>query len=494
MSAQSLPSEVTEALERGDYFEARTALAPLAANENAQAQYQYGILLLRGQGGPLAFEDGIVMLESAAAQDHTLAALLLARLYLTGSAAGAPHDPERAAEFLAIAAAQNNGEAQYYLGLLYQSGSGVAKDPARAFSLFQRAAETGDREAQYELSKAYANGQGTDIDKTEALRWLRVAADSGQAEAQFFLANALNTGRGVARDQAEAQKWYRRAAENGIPLAQRILGGQYLTGDDITAANPKEALRWLGLAAEAGDPGAMHNLAMAYGGEYGIARDDAKALLWYGRASEAGLARSTYALAHYYEQGRGVPANMEQAALTYRKALEQGEDRAGLRLGYLTGQGLLDPYMPPHFGVDWALAAARTGDADARSWLQRHADNGLRTAQTAFALLLLDDAGQAADAAPYLEQAAMAGDVTAQFEVGTLYTTGLGVTLDYVQAHKWLNIAAASGHEKARERRDVLGDLMTGEQIAAAQTAARVFFETASERLPEGVAGNRRAQ
>jgi len=491
-NAPTLPGEITDALGRGDFATARAALAIIAEqNGNAQAQYRYGALLLQGQGGPMEQAQGIAMLEKAAAQDHAAASLLLARIYLTGNAAGTARNPERAAALLLAAANQGHGEAQYYLGLLYQKGSGVVKDPKQAFTLFKRAAENGDQAAQYELSKAYANGRGTDADDVKALHWLRAAANSGHGDAQFFLANALNSGQGAPLERDEALGWYRRSAENGMPIAQRILGSKYLTGDDTTAPDPNEALRWLTLAADAGDPGAMHNLAVAYGGAHNIARDDAKALKWYAAGSEAGLARSTYALAQYYERGRGLPADIKQAALLYREALEQGDDRAALRLGYLTGQGLLDAYMPPHFGVDWTVVAAREGDEDAKNWLRKHADAGLRAAEAAFARLLLDDPAQAAEALPYLERAAEAGEVSAQFELGMLYMTGLGVTLDYVQAHSWLNIAATSGHAKAAETREVLGNLMTPDQISAAQTTARVFFETASQRRTEGVAASR---
>jgi len=487
-TAQTLPSEIRDALGRGDFATARAALAPIAEeDENALAQFHYGTLLFQGQGGPMAQAQGIDMLEKAAAQGHAAASLLLARVYLTGNTAGAARNPERAAALLLAAAEQGNGEAQYYLGLLYQNGSGVEKDLEQAFTLFKSAAENGNQASQYELSKAYANGRGTDVDGEKALHWLRAAANSGLGDAQFFLAGALDSGQGAPLDRAEALGWYRRAAENGVPIAQRILGSKYLAGDDTTAPDPNEALRWLTLAAQAGDPGAMHNLAVAYGGDHNIARNDAKALKWYAAGSETGLARSTYALAQYYELGRGLPVDIKQAALLYREAFEQGDKRAALRLGYLTGQGALDAYMPPHFGVDWTAAAAREGDEDAKNWLRKQADEGLRAAETAFALLLLDDPAQAADAVPYLERAAEAGEVSAQFELGMLYMTGLGVSLDYVQAHTWLNIAATSGHAKAAETREVLGNLMTPDQISAAQTTARLFFDTSSQRRTEDV-------
>ena len=44
---------------------------------------------------------------------------------------------------------------------------------------------------------------------------------------------------------------------------------------------------------------------------------------------------------------------------------------------------------------------------------------------------------------------------------------------DYVSAHMWLNLAAAGGHDNAREARDSVAELMTRAQIAEAQRRAR---------------------
>ncbi|MCF6430538.1 hypothetical protein L1069_06500 [Leisingera sp. MMG025] len=64
--------------------------------------------------------------------------------------------------------------------------------------------------------------------------------------------------------------------------------------------------------------------------------------------------------------------------------------------------------------------------------------------------------------------------------MGLLYTKGLGRDQDYVQAYKWLNIAAASGSAGALKTRAVVADLMTAEQVAEAQAAARAFLAAAT--------------
>ena len=54
-----------------------------------------------------------------------------------------------------------------------------------------------------------------------------------------------------------------------------------------------------------------------------------------------------------------------------------------------------------------------------------------------------------------------------------MYDNGRGVPQDYVTAHMWLNLAAATGHEDARKAREIVAASMTREQIAEAQARAR---------------------
>ena len=80
---------------------------------------------------------------------------------------------------------------------------------------------------------------------------------------------------------------------------------------------------------------------------------------------------------------------------------------------------------------------------------------------------------------------ANAGDVSAQLLLGLAYEFGLGVPQDYVEAHKWFNIAASladeDGDEEGRktfaENRDGVAEDMTPQQIADAQKLAREWFE-----------------
>ncbi|WP_299146605.1 hypothetical protein [uncultured Tateyamaria sp.] len=487
-----LPDTVVAALEARDFTTARAALMPLAEDaDNLTAQFRLAALLLQGQGGPRDTDGAVAMLRAAAEAGYAPAGLLLGRIHLTGGSTGVDRDPAQAAAILDPFATNGNAEAQYYMALLLAHGEGVAQDTDRALMLLRGAADQDHTEAQYELSKVLSRGPDAQDSAQEALKWLTAAASNGHVEGQYFLALAFDMGNGVQMDKPAALDWYRRAAEGGLPIAQRTLGTKYLTGQDDTDPNPDEALRWLTAAAEAGDPGGMMNLAMAYGGTGGVPQNDAAALQWLQKASDSGLARATFVLAHYAETGRGMAADVREAALLYRKANEQGHADAGTRLGQLVGQGLLDTHMPPHMAVSWARLAAENGDDGARNWLMKRADDALRPAQAAYGHLLLHLDKDAATALPYLTAAAQTGHVASQFEIGTLYATGNGVDLNYEQAHAWFNIAATSGHAAATTQRDALGNLMTPDQISAAQDITRTFFATASDRLPANVAKQR---
>ena len=75
---------------------------------------------------------------------------------------------------------------------------------------------------------------------------------------------------------------------------------------------------------------------------------------------------------------------------------------------------------------------------------------------------------------------------------GRLYVQGLGVIQDYVEAHKWLNLAASRGEIAALHERDALTGKMTPQQIAAAQERAAAWRPDAIEAAGSADAGDAR--
>ena len=91
------------------------------------------------------------------------------------------------------------------------------------------------------------------------------------------------------------------------------------------------------------------------------------------------------------------------------------------------------------------------------------------------------DAGRLDEALTQWHAVADTGDRRAMLALGRLYVQGLGVLQDYVEAHKWLNLAASRGEAAALREREALAAKMTPEQIATAQERAVAWRPGASE-------------
>ncbi|HEY7228832.1 MAG TPA: hypothetical protein VH558_00520 [Pseudolabrys sp.] len=63
------------------------------------------------------------------------------------------------------------------------------------------------------------------------------------------------------------------------------------------------------------------------------------------------------------------------------------------------------------------------------------------------------------------------------FGLGMVFSSGAGVPVDLVQAHKWFNIAAMRGHKDAAQLRREIADQMSDSEIGCAQRAARDWLK-----------------
>jgi len=93
---------------------------------------------------------------------------------------------------------------------------GLPQAPADLSRLLQKAG-SGDREAQFRLGLAYDTGIGVKRDYGQAADWYRKAANSGNPGAQNNLAGLYSRGLGVPQSDVEAFRWYMRAPQSAIP-------------------------------------------------------------------------------------------------------------------------------------------------------------------------------------------------------------------------------------------------------------------------------------
>jgi hypothetical protein len=75
------------------------------------------------------------------------------------------------------------------------------------------------------------------------------------------------------------------------------------------------------------------------------------------------------------------------------------------------------------------------------------------------------------------------GDPDALYELGMVFSTGTNnVEVDLIEAHKWFNLAALNGSERAQECRAEIAEEMSAREIAEAQRQARAWLSTTSRR------------
>ena len=89
--------------------------------------------------------------------------------------------------------------------------------------------------------------------------------------------------------------------------------------------------------------------------------------------------------------------------------------------------------------------------------------------------------GHSLKAAAFLMESRIAdaaeGDVEALYALGVAYSAGSdGADVDYIEAHKWFNLAALNGNHSAQESRAELSCQMSAREIAEAQRQARAWL------------------
>jgi TPR repeat protein len=147
-----------------------------------------------------------------------------------------PANANEADTLKAMVALANKGdaEAQYHVGMMHNNGIGTQKDPKQAFEWFQKSAASNDPLGAYKLGCYYA-GQFAGVvtpDTNEALKYKLVSAKAGYALAQ-----------------------------NDVAILYDKQG------------NSEEALKWLKMAGDQGDPTALFGLSMSYSAGKGTPKD-----------------------------------------------------------------------------------------------------------------------------------------------------------------------------------------------------------------------------
>jgi len=158
---------------------------------------------------------------------------------------------------------------------------------------------------------------------TDVAEPVAVAAPEPQVDAlSTAFVSAL---KGVAQKEPGALARLKAIADAGHVPAELAMARLYADGAAGVGQNLAEARKWTTRAAEAGDPAAMHNLALYYFRGEGGAQDTAAAAGWFRKAAQRGVVDSQYNLGQLYLAGSGVPRDFGEAYKWFSIAAAAGD-------------------------------------------------------------------------------------------------------------------------------------------------------------------------
>jgi uncharacterized protein len=146
LQAQSVTAGI-EAWQRADYTQAVAIWTPLAANGDADAEFNLGQAYRLGRGVPTNLAAAETWFERAANRGHVDAQTTLGLLLFQNG------DQARGLKWLSKAADQGEARAMLVYGTALFNGDGVPQDPARGYAYVSRAAAQGLTPAKQTLEQ-----------------------------------------------------------------------------------------------------------------------------------------------------------------------------------------------------------------------------------------------------------------------------------------------------------------------------------------------------
>jgi len=336
-----------------------------------------------------------------------------------------------------------------------------------------------DVEAQYQLGLIFEYGSDEQQQNfSEAFKWYAMAADNGSADAVCALGYFYMNGTGVGQDISLAEEKFDEAIELGCVNANvgkarcllttieipelTLVDGVYTiaindyaiqedeeVSDEVLAdvANRAMIYELVNEAASKNDLDGLYFLGYLY--EHGIGCDFnlATAMRYYALVSESDSLdmRDQYAinsadveLGIMYLKGIGIELDTEAAMVYFNKANDNGYAPAAYYLGQIYENGI---------GVDKAYDKAM-------EYYLMAAEKEFAPALNQIGYLYYNGYGVDVDfssAVYYQKLAALQGYAPAQVNLGYLYENGYGVERNLQTAVSYYELAAEAGYEGAEE-------------------------------------------
>jgi len=348
-----------------------------------------------------------------------------------------PENPEAAFRFAERAAAAEQAEGCYVMGLCYERGLGNApRDIQKAAAFYQTAADKGFEPAQYALAKIYESEECLDPDgKAKAFAYYLKSADQGNVESQYRTGLAYAEGKYVGQDSGKAFAYYKLAADREHTEAQAAVGRCFEEGKG-TVKSLEKAFSYLKKAADKGNADACLEVGKIYTEPIGKKADTVEAFRYFKTSADMGNAEAQYQTAVFLIEGRGTAKDTETGREYLKQAAQNGNQKALRKLVDLTDSqsaGYLDqlakegdPSALTRRGLDYL--SGKYGEADP---------------EKAFACLL---------------EASDMGFKEARYRVGLCYKKGIGTAADASAALHYFRLAAEQGHLNAYKEAEEMAE------------------------------------
>lgn len=229
----------------------------MAEASPGKTEYQAGVELMKAADEVAAFDH----FKKAMDSEYPDAFSATGFFYANGRG-GVDKDDAKAFEFFQKGAGLGSLAAQVNLARFYLEGRGVGADREKGLALMEAAASAGSEDAHASLAEIYFIGlydAASKPDFQKALPHVEASAKSGNPSANNMLGVMYREGHAVAVDPKKAEALFREAARKGNFKAQSNLG-HLIDPSSKKRSRRIEAVAWLSLAADQGEPLALYKM------------------------------------------------------------------------------------------------------------------------------------------------------------------------------------------------------------------------------------------
>ena len=346
-----------------DLHLARRLFGFIALHGHAASRYQLGLMNSKGEGGEKNLVRALMWFRLAAGRDEPRAAAQIQRLSSELTPAQVRQaqmlvlEGDRVRHLFSTVRRDQDWEAMASLGCHVFDGIGADPDPELAMGWLAIAAANDDPDAQLRLAMAHAYGMGVERDPQEAQRLFRLAASQEHIEAHYEWARYLEQQIQDRVSRIHAVELYDIAARQGHLQAQLRLGQLFKAGEAGTDATLPAAEPQLAIIPKKANYKPSHSPNLV------------RALQYFTMAAERGHVESQFELGQMYARALGTPQRFDEAAKWYESAAQRGHARAQFNLAFMVahGQGVEESLLKSY---EWYRISFLSGYALAKQAME----------------------------------------------------------------------------------------------------------------------------